>query len=93
MDSEVCSKQLRRSWARLIKKIYQVDPLVCQKCQASMRIISFIGQECIIEKILRHLGLWQSHNHDPPIGNASDISEFIIDYDHSQVAPIDYWLQ
>jgi hypothetical protein len=27
---------------------------------------------------------WETHNHDPPIGNASDISEFIIDYDYSQ---------
>jgi hypothetical protein len=58
-----------------------------------MCIISFIEEENIIEKILRHLGLWQTHNHDSPIGNASDISEFITDYDHSQVASIDYWLQ
>jgi len=44
-------------------------------------------------KILRHFGLLETHNHDSPIGNASDISEFIIDYDYSQVAPMNYWLQ
>jgi hypothetical protein len=32
----------RKSWARLIQKIYEADPLVCPKCQGSMRIISFI---------------------------------------------------
>jgi len=35
-------------------------------------------------KMFRHLGLWETHHHDPPIGNASDISEFIIDRDYSQ---------
>jgi hypothetical protein len=31
----------RKSWARLIQKTYEADPLVCPKCQRSMRI-SFI---------------------------------------------------
>ena len=47
-----------------------------------MRIISFIEEENIIEKILRHLGLWETHNHDPPIQNASNLFEFIINPDH-----------
>ena len=29
-------------WARLIQKIYEVDPLVCPKCQGQMKIIFFI---------------------------------------------------
>jgi len=28
--------------ARLIKKIYEVDPLACPKCKGQMRIIAFI---------------------------------------------------
>jgi len=27
------SKEYRRNWARLIQKIYQVNPLICPKCQ------------------------------------------------------------
>jgi hypothetical protein len=27
------------NWARLIQKIYEVDPLTCPKCQGKMRII------------------------------------------------------
>jgi hypothetical protein len=34
------SKVFRKNWARLIKKIYEIDPLVCPYCQGSMRIIS-----------------------------------------------------
>ena len=31
-----------------------------------MRIISFIEEEEIIKKILLHLNLWMTKNHDPP---------------------------
>jgi len=39
-------KTLRKSWARLIQKIYEVDPLVCPKCQGTMRVISAID-DCL----------------------------------------------
>ena len=50
-------KTLRKSWARLIQKIYEVDPLVCPKCQGIMRVISFIEDRQVIRDILTHLGL------------------------------------
>ncbi|WP_092334642.1 hypothetical protein [Desulfosporosinus hippei] len=34
-----------------------------------MRIISFIEDEVAIKKILIHLNLWLSDNHDPPPGS------------------------
>jgi len=30
------------TWARLIKRVYEVDPLVCAECGATMKVISFI---------------------------------------------------
>jgi len=51
------SKTFRRSWARLIEKIYEVDPLVCPRCRGTMRIISFIEDRQVIRAILEHLGL------------------------------------
>ena len=50
-------KAFRKSWARLIQKICEVDPLVCPKCQESMQIISFIEDPSVILDILNHLGL------------------------------------
>jgi hypothetical protein len=49
------------TWAMLIKRIYEVDPLECGKCGGEMEIISFIerGQRPVIERILRHCGLWE----------------------------------
>src|ERR1035437_8096104 len=66
-------KALRKSWARLIQKIYEVDPLICPKCQGTMRIISSIEDPSVIRDILNHLGLWLVRSrpapriHDPPI--------------------------
>lgn len=31
-----------------------------------MRIIAFIEEDVIIQKILKHLGLWETRSHSPP---------------------------
>ena len=45
---------MKRTWAELIRRIYEVDPLLC-RCGGSMRVISFITQPRVIERILDHL--------------------------------------
>ena len=54
-------RDARKRWAALIKQVYEVDPLLCPKCGATMKIISFIErhQREVIEKILRHCELWE----------------------------------
>ncbi len=49
------------TWAMLIKRVYEIDPLQCPKCGGAMKIISFIErrQREVIERILRHCNLWQ----------------------------------
>jgi len=65
MPNEMSSKEAKQNWARLIQKIYEVDPLICPKCQGQMKIISIIDDFEIIDKILKHLNLWDIRNHDP----------------------------
>jgi hypothetical protein len=60
------ARAARRAWARLIKKIYEVDPLLCPECSGPMRIIAFIEEEQIIRKILEHLKLWEDQQPRPP---------------------------
>jgi len=60
------SKEYRRRWAELIKKVYEVDPLICPKCGGKMSIIAFVKEQPIIHKILSHKGLLQVHSHSPP---------------------------
>src|SRR5450759_978978 len=48
----------KATWARLIRKVYEVDPLECAKCKGPMRVIALIEDSGIIRRILEHLGLW-----------------------------------
>ena len=45
-------KDFQKNWARLIQKIYEVDPLICAKCQGSMRIIAFIENEGVARSLV-----------------------------------------
>ncbi len=45
----------KRAWARLLAKLYEVDPLVCPKCGAEMKVIAVIENHDEIKRILRHL--------------------------------------
>ena len=60
------ARQVRSSWARMIKKVYEADPLVCPRCSGPLKIISLIGDGPVIEKILRHLKLWDKPERPPP---------------------------
>ena len=44
-----------RAWARLLAKLYEVDPFVCPKCGAEMKVIALIEDADEIKRILRHL--------------------------------------
>jgi len=81
---EVSSKKNRKDWARLIQKIYEVDPLTCPKCQGRMRILAFIEDDQVIKKILKHLGLWEVKARPPPRVNPSP-PNIHIDCSDSQV--------
>ncbi len=35
--------------------IYEVDPLVCPSCGAEMKVIAFIIDHAVLDRILRHL--------------------------------------
>jgi hypothetical protein len=55
------AREARKRWAALIKQVYETDPLACPKCGSEMKIIAFIERDQgeVIEKILRHCGLWE----------------------------------
>jgi len=47
-----------KKWRELIKKIWEVYPLIRPRCGGEMRIVALLDDSEIIEKILRHLNLW-----------------------------------
>ena len=88
LEPDEDSRVYRQNWARLIQKIYEVDPLTCPKCQGRMRIISSIDDQEVVKKILKHVGLWLVKSKPPPRAN-SPPSEHYIDYSDSQMPPFD----
>ena len=86
LEPDGSSREHRRNWARLIQKIYEVDPLTCPKCKGRMRIIAFIDDADVVKKILKHLGLWVQKARPPPKANSPPMaSEYYIDYSTSQL--------
>ena len=77
IESEVSSKEFRKNWARLIQKIYNVNPLLFPKCSGSRRIIAFIEDQQIVKKILKHLGLWDVKRKPPPRANPPEADRIL----------------
>jgi hypothetical protein len=57
---------LRRRWAELIRRVYEVDPLICPRCEGQLPVISFITQPSVIRRILEHLKEREQNERAPP---------------------------
>jgi hypothetical protein len=47
----------RMSWARLLKRVFDIDIEHCPNCGGALKIIAAIEDPPVIVKILSHLGL------------------------------------
>jgi Putative transposase len=50
-------RPMRLGWAKLLKRVFNLDLTHCPHCGGELRIVSAILQRQAIEKILNHLGL------------------------------------
>ena len=55
-----------KGWAEMIRKVYEVHPLCCPSCGGQMRVISFIEEPKVIDKIIHHLKLTFEAERPPP---------------------------
>ena len=53
-EASAAASRCSQSWAMLIKRVYEVDPLCCPKCGGQMKVVSFIEppQAEVIKAIL-----------------------------------------
>ena len=56
------------SWARLLRRILEVDPLLCPRCGVEMRVVSVITEPETVDAILRSLS--RGAGRDPFAGRA-----------------------
>ena len=74
VPTDADARALRRRWAQLIRRIFEVDSLVCSRCRARMRItvppvvlgVAFITDPRVITRILRHLATKGADPRSPP---------------------------
>ena len=50
-------RPVRLSWAKLLKRVFDLDLEHCPSCSGELKIIAAIRERPVIEKILLHLGL------------------------------------
>jgi len=63
-ESEKSGSSAKRiSWARLLKRVFDIDVSVCSSCNGAVKIIAAILDRSVIAKILKHLELPL----DPPV--------------------------
>jgi hypothetical protein len=48
---------VRLSWARLLKRVFEIDIEQCPQCGGTLKLIAAIEDPPVIAKILTHLGL------------------------------------
>jgi len=82
--------KFRKTWFLLIQKIYEVDPLTCPKCQGKMRVVAFIEDPDVVNKILKHLNLWEFKKPPRPVAHAPPIIELPTYDDAFQPSADDY---
>ena len=41
--------------AEMIRKVYEVDPTFCPKCGGTMRVIAFLTDFPVVDRIINHL--------------------------------------
>ncbi len=87
-------KVRRRSWRRLIVKVWLEDPQLCPGCGEPMRVLSAINsphQDDVIERILKTRGDWdppwrrQRRARAPP--PQTEVFSTVLDEEFSQIPP------
>ena len=55
-----------KGWAEMIRKVYEVDPMSCPQCGATMKVIAFLTDYVLVDRIINHLRLTFVADRPPP---------------------------
>ncbi len=58
---------LKRTWAELLRRVYEIDPLLCPKCGSQMKVIAFITEPQVIRRIVECLEKKGRSQRAPPV--------------------------
>ena len=55
-----------KGWAEMIRRVYEVDPMVCPQCGGQMKVIAFLTDFSVGDRIIGHLKLSFVAERPPP---------------------------
>jgi hypothetical protein len=55
-----------KGWAAMIRKVYEVDPMICSQCGGSMKVVAFLTDSAVVDRIIGHLKLTFAADKPPP---------------------------
>ena len=50
----------------MIRKVYEVDPMICPRCGGRVRVVAFLTEYAVVDRIIRHLELTFVAEKPPP---------------------------
>jgi hypothetical protein len=50
----------------MIRKVYEVDPMLCPKCGGTMKIVASLTEHAVVDGIIEHLKLAFTAERPPP---------------------------
>ncbi|MCX6577404.1 MAG: hypothetical protein NTV82_13560 [Candidatus Aminicenantes bacterium] len=55
-----------KGWAAMIRKVYEIDPMICPQCGGVMKVVAFITDYRAVDRIIDHLKLRFVAEKPPP---------------------------
>jgi hypothetical protein len=55
-----------KGWAEMIRKVYKIDPMICPRCGGQMKVIAFLTDYAVVDRIINHLKLTFVAERPPP---------------------------
>jgi hypothetical protein len=50
----------------MVRKVYEVDPMICPRCGGRMKVVAFLTEHAVVDRIIRHLELTFVAEKPPP---------------------------
>jgi hypothetical protein len=66
------TRPVSRTWAALIKKVFEVDPLVCPKCGEKMKVRELLKEPTEIKKVAKNFNI-PPFARPPPLRDPTDL--------------------
>jgi hypothetical protein len=66
MSEEKLKPVPSKNWAAMIRKVYEVDPMLCPKCGGTMKVVAFLTDFSVVDRIIDHLKLTFVADRPPP---------------------------